>query len=57
MDIKDLKQKIASKNIKISVVGQGYAGLSIAYLFSKKSFTVYGCEQLTHQNRCIAGIQ
>lgn len=42
MDLKNLRQKILSKNIKISVVGQGYVGLSIASLFAKKGFAVYG---------------
>lgn len=42
MDIKKIEKKILDKNIKISVVGQGYVGLSIAVLFAKKGFTVYG---------------
>ncbi len=38
MDIKDLKQKILSKNIKISVAGLGYFGLRKAGI---KNFVTY----------------
>lgn len=42
MDIRKFERDILERNIKISVVGQGYVGLSIASLFAKNGFTVYG---------------
>ena len=42
MDSKKIEKKIFDKKIKISVVGQGYVGLSIASLFAKKGFNIYG---------------
>lgn len=44
MEIKKFRENILEKEIKISVIGQGYVGLSIASLFAKKGFKVYGFE-------------
>jgi UDP-N-acetyl-D-glucosamine dehydrogenase len=42
MSLKDLKEKIATKQAKIGIIGLGYVGLPILVAFAKKSFSVVG---------------
>jgi UDP-N-acetyl-D-glucosamine dehydrogenase len=42
MSLKDLREKIETKQAKIGIIGLGYVGLPILVAFAKKSFSVLG---------------
>ncbi len=54
MSLKHLKEKIATKQAKIGIIGLGYVGLPILVAFAKKSFKVVGFDVDEHK---IAQIQ
>jgi UDP-N-acetyl-D-glucosamine dehydrogenase len=54
MSLKELKEKITTKQAKIGIIGLGYVGLPILVAFAKKSFSVLGFDV---DERKIAQIQ
>lgn len=42
LNMKEFKEKISKRQIRLSVVGLGYVGLNISCLFAKNGFTVSG---------------
>ncbi len=57
MELNDLKQKIASREARIAVIGLGYVGLPVAAKFAEAGFNVLGIELKDERVRKInAGI-
>ena len=49
MKIKNIKDKISNKSLKIGILGLGYVGLPLAMTFSKKGFQVFGYDVDTNK--------
>ncbi len=49
MLLKDLKEKIETRQAKIGIIGLGYVGLPILVAFAKKSFSVLGFDVDQHK--------